>query len=219
MLRSPAVQAALLLASGALAALAFIALAFTAGAGGPLAIDRVLSGWARQIESPVLDALMRALTLGGSFTGVASLLAFFASWSVRRGRWRLAVLVAAAASVAEGLNELFKLVFQRARPMGGVVDPLPATYSFPSGHALVSTVAYGLAALIVARLYPRLRPLVLAATPLWLLLIGFSRVYLGVHWPTDVLAGFAAGGLLLLAGWVAARRILRRPDETRSPGC
>jgi undecaprenyl-diphosphatase len=68
---------------------------------------------------------------------------------------------------------------------------------------MVSTAVYGIAAFVAARLWPRLRWPLYVGMPLLVLIIGISRVYLGVHWPSDVLAGFAAGGLILLAGRLA----------------
>jgi undecaprenyl-diphosphatase len=99
-----------------------------------------------------------------------------------------------------------KVLIRRPRPAADLDVLLLPAYSFPSGHALVSVAAYGLAAIIVARRFPRLRPLAAVIVPLWVLLIGLSRVYLGVHWATDVLAAFSAGALVLLAGWLATTR-------------
>lgn len=75
--------------------------------------------------------------------------------------------------------------------------------SFPSGHTMVATAVYGMTAIVIARLRPGLRVPVYGSAPFLVLFIGISRVFLGVHWPTDVLAGFAAGGLVLVAGTLA----------------
>lgn len=95
----------------------------------------------------------------------------------------------------------FKLSFQRPRPVPFFDTPLPSSYSFPSGHALFSFCFYGmLAAIITARLHSRS-----ARTVIWLLagvlvaLIGLSRIYLGVHYPSDVLAGYAAALVWVVA--------------------
>jgi membrane-associated phospholipid phosphatase len=128
---------------------------------------------------------------------------------VRQGNWRLALVLGATASVAEGLNVLLKLWFQRARPAVVFEIPIPTSYSFPSGHAMVSLAAYGVGAFVIGKFRPRLRWLLTAVAPVWILLIGFSRVYLGVHWFTDVVAGFAAGSLVALAAWIMAQRVSR----------
>jgi membrane-associated phospholipid phosphatase len=88
-----------------------------------------------------------------------------------------------------------KLGFARERPF--FPDPLATeqTYSFPSGHASMSLAVYGTLGFIAARHLPRVRPriVVLAAAGSLVLLIGFSRLYLGVHFLTDVVAGFSLG--------------------------
>jgi membrane-associated phospholipid phosphatase len=202
------VQAVVLLGSGVVAAIVFLVLAYAAGGSHPVAVDHVVAAWARHLDSPLMDRSMRTLTAAGSFPAIAAFIAAVALWTVRRGRWKLAVLLAGTASLAQGLNALLKLFFQRARPeIAGI--PIPGSYSFPSGHAMVSVAAYGLAAMIIITLRPRLRPWLLLAAPVWILLIGFSRIYLGVHWATDVLAGFAAGSLLLLAAGFAEARLYR----------
>ncbi len=99
----------------------------------------------------------------------------------------------------EALNQILKLFFARARPMFS--DPLltPANYSFPSGHAMISAIMYGLLAYF-ALLGVRGRAgrsAVIAATIVLVLLIGLSRIYLGVHFVSDVIAGFAAGAIWL----------------------
>lgn len=97
------------------------------------------------------------------------------------------------------LNELLKHLFERARPDAfHVVEA--AGYSFPSGHAMVSLCFYGMLAFLLIRNVPswRWRIIVVSCTEIFILLIGISRVYLGVHYPSDVLAGYTAG-----AAWLA----------------
>ncbi len=112
------------------------------------------------------------------------------------------LLVTAAALLADLETSVGKLLIARTRPHYHPAIPVPTTHSFPSGHAASSFAA----ATVIAVLEPRLRvpAFVLAAG------IAFSRVYNGVHWPSDVLVGAAVGvvtALLLLAG---ARRVPRR---------
>jgi undecaprenyl-diphosphatase len=116
-----------------------------------------------------------------------------------RRRWmRLGVWIAALGG-GEALNFLLKLWFARPRPQ--FADPIAVSlyYSFPSGHAMMSLIAYGLLAYFLFIGLPRawMRVPVAAASILLVGLIGFSRLYLGVHYFSDILAGFAVGGLWL----------------------
>src|SRR5690606_26095037 len=86
------------------------------------------------------------------------------------------------------------------------------TASFPSGHAMMSAVTYLTLGALLARLHrpPALKAFFLGVAMGLTLLVGVSRVYLGVHWPTDVLAGWAAGSVWASACWLAARFFQRR---------
>jgi undecaprenyl-diphosphatase len=99
------------------------------------------------------------------------------------------------------LYGLLKFLFQRARPhvIARLMSGSGGWYAFPSGHATLAPLVFGLGALIWSARWPRARRLALVgAAALVSLLIAFSRVYVGVHWPTD-----AIGGLLVGTGWAA----------------
>src|ERR1700682_753225 len=117
------------------------------------------------------------------------------------GRRRPAILLVVAAAGAVALDELLKLVFHRPRPEAYFGYPLPSSYSFPSGHAVSSCCFYGvLAAIVTARMRSRAaKSAVWTAAALMAALIGLSRIYLGVHYPSDVVAGYAVAVV-----WVAA---------------
>ncbi len=153
-----------------------------------------------RLSAPALDAVMRALTTLGSAPTLMVVVLAVAVWALRRGDRRAAAILAGVAAVDTMLNALLKLAFHRNRPSLWTMVAALQSYSFPSGHAMGAVAVYGLTAVVVARLAPAWRPLLAVATPLFVFGIGLSRVYLGVHWPTDVLAGFAAGSVLLLAG-------------------
>lgn len=102
-------------------------------------------------------------------------------------------------AVDEALNFYLKHLFERPRPNLFLEIAALHSYSFPSGHAMAAAAIYGMIAVVIARLAPRIRIWVAVLTLLLVMLIGLSRIYLGVHWVTDVLAGYAAGATLLFA--------------------
>jgi undecaprenyl-diphosphatase len=146
-------------------------------------------GWA----SPTLTGVMIAASFyGGPVVLIpAALIAAFAF--LVHGWHRGALLVVLTVAGAALLNWLLKVTFARVRPEAFFDYPLPASPSFPSGHALYAASIFGgLAALLTARLkHGPLRVTVWAAAVFLIVLVGFSRVYLGVHYPSDVLAGYS----------------------------
>jgi membrane-associated phospholipid phosphatase len=123
----------------------------------------------------------------------------------RRRRLVEAALLPLVLGGAELLNLILKLSFHRARPEVAFVHL--DTYSFPSGHAMISTAAYGAFAYLAwGRLRSRGRLALVAGTGVLLALIGFSRLYLGVHYLSDVLAGIA-GGVFWLSVAIALQTV------------
>lgn len=153
----------------------------------------------QSLRTPSLDEAVAYFTLFGSTPGVIIAILFTAAWAYRRDR-RLAHRVLAVGLVAELSYPILKLIFQRDRPLELATVFLPTTFSFPSGHAVVAVAVFGIVAYAFAQLYPRLRTPLAIFAPLFTLALGLSRPYLGVHWPTDVLAGFALGTLILVGG-------------------
>jgi undecaprenyl-diphosphatase len=153
-----------------------------------------------------LEELMRDLTALGSL-GVLSLVSLAAvGFLVLQGKRHLAVLVVVAVGGGMLVSTLTKLGFDRPRP-----DLVPHatrvyTASFPSGHAMMAAVTYLTLGALLARAQPLLRLklyLIGLATTLTAL-VGISRIYLGVHWPTDVLAGWTLGAAWALGCWAIA---------------
>jgi membrane protein DedA with SNARE-associated domain/membrane-associated phospholipid phosphatase len=161
--------------------------------------DRAVSLAVHHIASPALDLLMRSFTLIGSTPAVVVVVLALGGRCWYRGDRRAASALAAVAAMTEALNFVLKEAFHRARPSLWDVVALHS-YSFPSGHAMAAVAIYGMAAVVAVRLWPRLTRVAEIGMPLLALLIGISRVYLGAHWPTDVLAGFAAGTFILSGG-------------------
>jgi undecaprenyl-diphosphatase len=161
------------------------------------------------LHRPWLDPLMIAATHLGDAKVTAGLAILTAIVLLILRRWRTAACIAAAVALAFLVGEVVKDEVKRKRPdVPWRVVALPKSPSFPSGHALDSMTLYGALALTVGR---RLRPRWLRGLALLFglglpLLIGFSRVYLGVHYFTDVLSGWVVGlALALLAGWADMR--------------
>jgi undecaprenyl-diphosphatase len=110
------------------------------------------------------------------------------------------------------LSAVSKNLFDRPRPDLVPYGSIVHTASFPSGHSMMAAVAYLSLGVLVARTLPqrRLKVYVLALAALVTILVGVSRVYLGVHWPTDVLAGWLAGVAWACLCMIGARWLARR---------
>jgi undecaprenyl-diphosphatase len=157
--------------------------------------------------SPTLTAAMRGISLIGE-PGVLIALGLVAVvFFMRTARPRRVSLFAITVAGAEVLDQLLKMVFHRLRPATFFALTEPVGYSFPSGHALVSCAFFGaLAVFEAARSGRRARRwwyYIAAAVPI--AAIGLSRIYLGMHYPTDVLGGWAAA-----AAWLFSVKLARR---------
>ncbi|WFM70473.1 phosphatase PAP2 family protein [Halomonas sp. CKK8] len=126
--------------------------------------------------------------------------------------YRAALFAAVAVPGGMLLSTLMKAGFDRPRPDLVPHEAIVYTASFPSGHAMMSAVTYLTLAALLIRVQPelKLKAYILALAMLLTLLVGMSRVYLGVHWPTDVLAGWTAGAAWAALCWLAMRWIQRR---------
>lgn len=150
--------------------------------------------------NPVNDQVMLLLTMLGDPAVLAPLVIFIGGTLLYKGRWIDAFGLALAAGGAGIVNQVLKSIFQRVRP-DLFSGPLHLTsYSFPSGHSMGSIACYGMLAFIGIRLLQhRLSKIGLGvAAALLTLGVGVSRIYFGVHYPTDVLGGFLAGALWLV---------------------
>lgn len=151
-----------------------------------------------QWANPVLDQLMLNITHLGDPKVVIVIVIVGMSGLLWRQRWAEAKTFAIACLGALVLNQGLKLLFERPRPVLWTRLIAETSYSFPSGHALGSLVLYGFWAYVLATGFPRSAKLIYAASALIISAIGLSRLYLGVHYPTDVLAGYAIGLLWLM---------------------
>jgi undecaprenyl-diphosphatase len=159
-----------------------------------------------------LPSAVRDVTALGSTTVLTLVVLVTASFLALRRRFRSALFVLAATALGALAVTLVKALIARSRP--DLIERLmeEASHSFPSGHAANGAIVYlTLATLIfpVVRGW-RMRGFVLAVAMLLVGLIGISRVYLGVHWPSDVLAGWAFGSCWALLWWGIELRLFRK---------
>ena len=183
-----------------------------------LAFDDRLRTLVHDLASPRLTTVMRAASLyGGPAVLVPAGLVAAGAFLVHG--WRRGALLTVVTLAGAGLlNLLLKFSFARVRPASFFDYPLPGSPSFPSGHALYAASVFGgLAVLLTARIQNLLLQLAIWLVAISLiLLVGLSRVYLGVHYPSDVLAGYAIGVV-----WVTAvafgDRLARGRRRRRSP--
>ena len=165
-----------------------------------VALDRHVERWVVHHRAGWLDPVFVALTHAGSYGAVWVALALVAAWRSRR--LQVLVLVVLADLAAEGIADVLKAAIPRRRPPLVYPRPKPLvhdphSHAFPSGH---STTSFACATML-ALSYPRLAPAfyVLAAA------IAYSRVYVGVHWPGDVVAGALLGIAIALLLRAASR--------------
>jgi undecaprenyl-diphosphatase len=158
-----------------------------------------------QLASPGATAFMKAVTHMGSGIVLDCVGAVLLWILVSQKKHRAALLLVVTAVGAIVLDGVLKLAFHRLRPQPFFGFPLPRSYSFPSGHALVSFSFYGMLAWIITRHCQERwkRVLVWTFAVALIALIGISRIYLGVHYPSDVIAGYLAAGV-----WVSALELL-----------
>ncbi|MFB9969249.1 phosphatase PAP2 family protein [Pseudoroseomonas cervicalis] len=157
-----------------------------------------------------LEIMMRDFTSLGSHAVLMLIGALALGYILLLRKGLSALLLVLSFGGATALNGLLKLGFDRPRPE--LVSHLVEvhTASFPSGHAMLSAACYLTLGTLLAGVTPRrrLKLYVMGAAMLLTLLVGGSRVYLGVHWPTDVLAGWCLGAAWAMGCWLALRLIL-----------
>lgn len=148
--------------------------------------------------------------------GGISVLALFAvaamGFLLIQRKWLSAVLMAVGLAGGVALSEGLKAVFQRERPPIAFQAVETINASFPSGHALLSTVFYLTLGVMLTRAVPqrRLKAYVLGVSLLIALMIGLTRIYLGAHWASDVFAGWSVGAAWAMTLWLVAYAVERR---------
>ena len=163
-------------------------------------------------EAPGLTHFFRVVSVTGSLAALALVSVLVSVALILHRHWSALAAWLVAVLGGEGLNLLLKDLFARPRPQFEHPLVVETSHSFPSGQAMESLVAYGMLAYLLAVLILRgraKRAVAAGGASVLVILIGFSRLYLGAHYPSDVVGGFAAGGAWLSAvitGWEAIRR-------------
>ena len=212
----------LMLAAGAL--WAFLNIADEMAEGETEGIDRQIILMLRErgdlndpLGSKNIEEAVRDVTaLGGTTLVIVVTLVAVLAFAFHKKR-RQALVMAGAVLAAWGSSQVTKALYGRPRPDLVPHDAYVYSASFPSGHSTMSTACFLTLAMLVASLEPRRRSKALAYGLAGIVVVGvgFSRVYLGVHWPTDVLAGWCLGAAWALLGWVALRAM---GEQTRGAG-
>ena len=159
--------------------------------------DEAVSRWITSIHFPGVHVLMNVANALGSGPAIVGATIVAIIWRWRRGDRNSVAIITGLALVTQLLDAVLKTTVHRVRP-----EPLHAytrlyLASFPSGHAMNTVATYGFIAILIAREQPRLRRFLFVIVLLVSLMNGVARIYLQLHWPTDVLGGYCVGLLLL----------------------
>jgi len=165
-----------------------------------------------RLSNPTLDIFMKLVTQTGN-AGAIAIVLIMAGWFIWKHRQIDALSILGAFGGAVGINALLKLIFARPRPH--LFPPLvvETNFSFPSGHVTAAVAVYGFIAFLLWQNRHRIWAVVSA---LWIFMVALSRIYLGVHYPSDTLAAMAFTSLWLI-GVLSARNIfLQRMNQSSS---
>jgi len=182
----------------ALSILSFVAIVDSlSGKGTLFDLDLKINAYTTKVANPGLTACLGAISdLGSIYLVVMVAVIVGAILFIRKNWWRLLALFLAV-GIGQAVLNILKVAFQRPRPK---TEMFVFSYSFPSGHVFSATVIYGFCIYLTVRFINNwvIKWIVSALLALLILLIGFSRIYLGVHWLSDTLAGYVTGFAWLL---------------------
>ena len=171
----------------------------------PAALDLDVARWIAAHRDEGGVTLAEMASNGGSVYGIVPLALLIGAWLYRRDGLRPIPWLALAVVGATALYLVFNHAIERARPPTGLRVVVDTAYSFPSGHATQSVAFWLIAAALIGAPYTRrVRMACTTVALVMIALIGGSRIYLGAHWTTDVLGGYALG-----ACWLATVLALR----------
>ncbi len=175
-------------------------------------LDQSVHGLLAELRNAPADVLMTRISMSGETPVLLALCAAMAVWLLAHRAWRTALAIGLAVIAEQLIVNLMKLGFGRARPVELPPQAFESPYSFPSGHAAMAMLAFGLLAVVAGHAMGRWsKALVYSLAGMIVFLIAFSRLYLGVHWLGDVLAGVAISAVIAtlfgvaLEAWPARR--------------
>ena len=202
--------------------LVFVALAIVVSTSGTLSVDQSVLTWVGEHRSPALTSALRTVTWLGSaavlYPGTFVLALY---WWRRERDWRAGAMLAASLAGSTAFYNVFKRIVERPRPPAQEALGTYTHWSFPSGHA-TQCMAFFAMLLVLACFAGRVRlRLWASAATAVVLVVGASRIYLGAHWLTDVLGGFALGGawVSLLTAVCLTITLLHRDGTDRISAC
>ena len=201
----------------AVAASLFLVISWNLGAATPLVLlDAKVAAWLHARATPGLTSVVLAVTHLNSTVAISAFSVAFGVVLARMREWYWMLTLALAVSGGLAHNALLKLAYERKRPHFDEPLVTLATYSFPSGHTAGAVLFYGvLAAFLVSRLYDRRRRIAcVAAAVAAIVLVAFSRIYLGAHYLSDVLAAACSSTAWLVLCLSAVHRLVRRRMES-----
>ena len=175
-----------------------------------LGLDKGILLWIHQGANPLLDRLMLLVTGLGDPGWAIGIVVGVLVWTVGRRHYQDAGLFLVTCLGGLVLNIGLKQIFAKTRPELWPRLISEHSYSFPSGHAIGAVVLYGGLAYLFAQRWPRQTIWIYSVTTILISAIGFSRLYLGVHWPTDIIAGYLVGGLWLFGCIQIAQKYSRK---------
>jgi membrane-associated phospholipid phosphatase len=160
--------------------------------------DRAFLLWLHQFANPQLDRLFLFFTALGDPPTVVTIFMMTIVWLLMKRHYQDGMRFAIVCAGGVVINQEMKLFFAKPRPELWPRLITDLSFSFPSGHAVGSMVVYGFLAHILAKAWPQSQHYIYAIASVLVLAIGLSRLYLGVHYPTDIIAGYGIGFLWLI---------------------
>jgi membrane-associated phospholipid phosphatase len=163
-----------------------------------VSLDRSALLWIHQFANPQLDGVMLLITSIGDPPTIIAIFVSTIAWLVIKRRYTEGIQFFIVCAGGLLINQAMKLFFAKPRPELWTRLITEHSFSFPSGHAVGSMVVYGFIAYILAKELFIYQKYIYFTASILIVAIGFSRLYLGVHYPTDIIAGYGVGFLWLM---------------------